>query len=87
MEKITVYRSADGKDFSTESSCHAHEHRLCNDIIETLHLIHDICQRHDMDCSGCLFYTGAECIVTQMTGYQDDENHSPNTWNNTFSLD
>ena len=87
MRKITVYRAADGKDFNAESECHAYEHKLCNDIIDTLHLIHDICKNHGMNCPGCLFYTGAECIAASMTGYKGDENHSPNTWNNTFSLE
>ena len=88
MKKVIAYRSADGKNFNTEKECHKYEHELCNALIDSIHLIHDICEQHGTDCSGCLFYTGSRCIMAQLTmNYDTPIGYTPNTWNNTFSLE
>ena len=86
MKKVVVYRAFDGEDFNTENECHIHEHLRCNEMIDTLKQIHEICTNHGVNCNGCPFYDGVSCIVAQITKAGIDEEISPNMWNGNFIL-
>lgn len=87
MRKVSKYEAFDGVLFNTERECHEHEHKECNNIINTIKEIKEICVKHGTDCKGCPFYTGSLCIIAQMTDTEFDLGCSPNLWKGTFKLD
>lgn len=87
MKKVTMYKAFDDMIFDTEQECHEYEHDVCNELIDTIRKIKEICKGHGKNCDDCIFFTGRQCIMAQMIGRNTECGYTPNLWNCTFDLD
>lgn len=87
MEKVIMYKAFDNTAFDTEKECHEYEHKKCNEMINTIKQIKEICVNHGSECDGCIFYTGNSCIMAQMTWINNDCGNPPSMWTGKFELD
>lgn len=87
MKKVTMYKAFDDMIFNTEKECHEYETKRCNEMIDAIKQIKEICVNNGEKCNGCIFHTGAECIMAQMTWINNDAGYPPCTWTGDFKLD
>ena len=87
MKKVIKYEAFDGKVFDSENECRVHEHYKCNEMIDTVKQIHEICVNHDIICTGCPFYDGVSCIIAVITRERKmGEEINPSMWEGKYPL-